>query len=56
MSDKKTINEGYRPIEKGNRPSPSKDKGGAVTGGYQPERSQGTNPTPTQSPAPPKKD
>ena len=49
MSDKKRIDEGYRPskVEKGYKPKkPSKQRpdGGKVTGGYQPTTSQGDNP------------
>lgn len=49
MSDKKkNINEGYTPSKKGYQPKETDPRD--VKGGYQPEKSVGTNPT-----APPKK-
>jgi hypothetical protein len=47
--DRKPLNEGYRPqhVEKGYKPSkvPSDDGQGPAQGGYQPEKSQGDNPS-----------
>lgn len=52
MSEKKPLNEGYQPLKKGYQPTPNNGGRGSVTGGYQPEKSHGENPT--SRPKPPK--